>query len=114
MLALAILSIANLVLEAVLPWKSQSSWLVVYIDVILTAFFLADFVLRVVTTPSTRTYLWRGGGILDLLSCSPGLRILRLSRIIRAVRIASYGRDSPRELSISSSRPVAGRTRARA
>ncbi len=87
MLALAILSIVNLVLEGVLEWKSQPWWLVVYIDVILTAFFLGDFVYRLATAPSRRRYLGRGGGVLDLLSCSPGLRILRLFRIVRAVRI---------------------------
>jgi len=87
MLALAILSIANLVLEGVLEWKSQPWWLVVYIDIILTAFFLGDFVYRLTTATSKRAYLGRGGGVLDLLSCSPGLRILRLFRIVRAVRI---------------------------
>ena len=87
MLALALLSIANLVLYAALPWKSESWWLVVYVDVILTAFFLGDFAYRLSTAPSKRHYLGRGGGTLDLLSCSPGLRILRLFRIARAVRI---------------------------
>ncbi len=87
MLALAILSIANLVLYGVLPWESESWWLVAYIDLILTAFFLGDFFFRLVTAPSKRHYLGRGGGILDLLSCSPGLRIFRLFRIFRAVRI---------------------------
>ena len=65
MLALAILSIANLVLYGVLPWESESWWLVVYIDVVLTAFFLGDFFLRLATAPSKRHYLGRGGGILD-------------------------------------------------
>jgi voltage-gated potassium channel len=87
MLALALLSIVNLVLEAAFAWKSESWWLVVYIDVILTAFFLADFAYRLTTAPSKRRYLGRGGGVLDLLSCSPGLRIFRLFRIARAVRI---------------------------
>jgi voltage-gated potassium channel Kch len=87
MLALAVLSIANLLLITVLPFESQPWWLVVYVDVILTAFFLADFAYRLVTAPSKRRYLGRGGGVLDLLSCTPGLRILRVFRIIRAVRI---------------------------
>jgi voltage-gated potassium channel len=87
MLGLAVLSIVNLVLVSVLAWGSQPWWLVVYIDIILTAFFLGDFIFRLVTAPSKRQYLGRGGGILDLLSCSPGLRILRLFRIVRAVRI---------------------------
>ncbi len=87
MLGLAILSIINLVLVSVFEWGSQHWWLVVYIDIILTAFFLGDFAYRLTTARSKRAYLGRGGGVLDLLSCSPGLRILRLFRIVRAVRI---------------------------
>jgi voltage-gated potassium channel len=87
MLALAVLSIVNLVLVGVFAWESQHWWLVVYIDIILTAFFLGDFAYRLITATSKRAYLGRGGGILDLLSCSPGLRILRLFRIVRAVRV---------------------------
>jgi voltage-gated potassium channel len=87
MLGLAVLSIVNLVLIGVLAWGSQPWWLVVYVDIILTAFFLGDFAFRLVTASSKKHYLGRGGGILDLLSCSPGLRILRLFRIVRAVRI---------------------------
>ena len=59
----------------------------VYIDAFLTVFFVADFIFRLVTAPSKKRYMGRGGGVLDLLSCSPGLRILRLFRIVRAVRI---------------------------
>ena len=87
MLAMAMLSIANLVLLAVLPWQSQEWWLVAYVDGILTVFFLFDFTLRFVTSSSRGEYMVRGGGILDLLSCTPGLRILRVFRIVRAVRI---------------------------
>jgi len=87
MLGLAVLSIVNLVLYAVFAWESQPWWLVGYIDIILTAFFLGDFAYRLLTAPSKRRYLGRGGGVLDLLSCSPGLRIFRLFRIFRAVRI---------------------------
>lgn len=88
MLALALLSIANLILFAALPWESQQWWLVVYVDAVLTVFFLGDFAYRLHTAPSRSRYLGRGGGALDLLSCTPGLRILRLFRIVRAVRIS--------------------------
>ena len=100
MLGLAVLSIVNLVLYAVFAWESQPWWLVGYIDIILTAFFLGDFAYRLLTAPSKRRYLGRGGGVLDLLSCSPGLRILRLFRIVRAVRIIRRlgGRRMLREL----------------
>ena len=100
MLALAILSIVNIVLEAVLPWESQSWWLVIYVDIILILFFLGDFFYRLKTAPSKRGYLWRGGGILDFLSCTPGLRIFRIFRILRAVRVIRKlgGRRMVREL----------------
>lgn len=87
MLGLALLSILNLILAAVLPFHSQQWWLVFWVDVILTVFFLSDFAYRLVTAPSRRQYLGRGGGVLDLLSCVPGLRIFRVFRILRAVRI---------------------------
>lgn len=87
MLGLALLSIVNLVLYAVFPWESEQWWLVAYVDIILTAFFLGDFAYRLATAPSKRHYLGRGGGVLDLLSCAPGLRILRVFRIVRAVRV---------------------------
>ena len=100
MLGLAVLSIVNLVLVGVFEWGSQHWWLVVYIDIILTAFFLGDFCFRLVTAPSRRFYLGRGGGILDLLSCTPGFRIFRLFRIVRAGRIIRRlgGRQMVREL----------------
>jgi voltage-gated potassium channel Kch len=86
-LAISLLSILNLVLEAALPWESQGWQLILYVDVGLTLIFLADFFYRLTTAPSRLHYLGRGGGVLDLLSCTPGLRILRLFRIVRAVRI---------------------------
>jgi voltage-gated potassium channel len=100
MLGLALLSIANLVLLGVFKWESQHWWLVVYVDIVLTAFFLGDFIYRLATAPSRTHYLGRGGGVLDLLSCAPGFRIFRLFRIFRAVRIIRRlgGRQTLREL----------------
>jgi voltage-gated potassium channel Kch len=87
MLGLAVLSIVNLGLMAVFEWQSQHWWLVLYVDAVLTIFFVGDFVYRLVTATSKGRYLGRGGGVLDLVSCAPGLRILRLFRIVRAARI---------------------------
>jgi hypothetical protein len=89
MLGLAVLSIVNLVLVGVLAWGSQPWWLVVYVDIILTAFFLGDFAFRLVPAPSKKHYLGRGGGILDLLSCSPGLRLPSSSRRSRRCALVS-------------------------
>jgi voltage-gated potassium channel len=85
-LAISTMSIANMVLTAMLPFRSQSWWLVAFVDAALTIIFLADFIYRLVTAPTKRWYL-RHGGIFDLLGCIPGLRIFRLFRIVRAVRI---------------------------
>lgn len=86
-LAVSILSIMNLALAGVLPFRSQSWWLVAYVDIGLTLIFVIDFAFRLLTAPSKRGYVVRGGGVFDLLGCLPGLRIFRLFRIVRAVRI---------------------------
>jgi voltage-gated potassium channel Kch len=87
MLAMAVLSILNLVLLFVFSTRSQSWWLVTFIDASLTIVFVIDFVYRLKTAPSKRGYFVGQKGYLDLLSCVPGLRIFRLFRIVRAVRI---------------------------
>lgn len=87
MLAMAVLSIFNLLLSFAFPTRSQSWWLIAYVDSILTIVFFSDFVYRLKTAPSRRGYFIQEKGYLDLLSCVPGLRIFRLFRIVRAVRI---------------------------
>jgi voltage-gated potassium channel len=85
-LAISIFSIVNLALAAMVPFKSQSWWVIVYVDVALTIIFVSDFTYRLTTAPSKARYL-RHGGVLDFLGCLPGLRIFRLFRIVRAIRI---------------------------
>ena len=87
MLAVAILSIANLPLLIVFPWGSQSWQLVVFVEAALTLIFVIDFGYRLKTAPSKWGYFYGQKGFLDLLSCAPALRIFRLFRIVRAVRI---------------------------
>ena len=86
-LAISIMSIVNLALMAIFPYKSQHWWLVVYIDTGLTIIFVSDFTYRLTTSPSKLRYMGRGGGTFDLLACVPALRIFRLFRIVRAGRI---------------------------
>jgi voltage-gated potassium channel len=86
-LAVAILSIANLVLLAVFPWESQSWYLVLFVEGALTLIFAIDFVYRLETAQSKSGYFFRQKGFLDLLSCVPTLRIFRIFRIVRAIRI---------------------------
>jgi voltage-gated potassium channel len=85
-LAISVMSIVNMAMLFVLPFESQSWWLVAIIDAVLTIIFLVDFTYRLTTAPTKRWYL-RHGGVFDFLGCIPGLRIFRLFRIVRAVRI---------------------------
>lgn len=87
MLAMAILSIVNLPLSFLFPTRSQSWWLIAFVDAALTLVFAIDFFYRLRTAPSKRGYFFAGKGYLDLLSCVPGLRFFRLFRIVRAIRI---------------------------
>src|SRR5262249_37236500 len=86
-LAMAILPNVNSRLPFIYEFRSQSWWLVMYIECVLTIVFVADFIYRLRTATSKRRYFFRGGGIFDLLSCVPLLRIFRLFRIVRAWRI---------------------------
>ena len=86
-LAISVLSILNMVLAVVLPFESQSWWLVASIDAALTIIFLGDFTYRLLTAPTKWWYLRHGGGVFDFLGCIPGLRIFRLFRIVRAIRL---------------------------
>ena len=87
MLAMAILSIANLPLLIIFPSESQKWYLVLFIEFALTLVFVIDFAFRLKTARSKWGYFYHQKGFLDLLSCLPALRIFRLFRIVRAVRI---------------------------
>jgi voltage-gated potassium channel len=87
MLAMAVLSIANLPLLVIYSYESQPWYLVLFIEASLTLVFLIDFVYRITTAPSKTGYFFGQQGFLDLLSCVPALRIFRLFRVVRAVRI---------------------------
>lgn len=87
MLAMAILSIANLPLLVYFPYESQRWYLVLFVEGALTLVFVIDFVYRLKTAPSKTGYFIGQKGFLDLLSCVPSLRIFRIFRVVRAVRI---------------------------
>jgi voltage-gated potassium channel len=87
MLAMAILSIANLPLLVIFPYESQKWYLVLFVESALTLVFVIDFVYRLNTAKSKWGYFYGQKGFLDLLSCVPALRIFRLFRVVRAVRI---------------------------
>src|SRR5262245_63364025 len=73
MLAMAILSIANLPLLLIYANGSQSWQLVLMIEGILTIAFVVDFVYRLKTARSKAGYFIGQRGYLDLLSCLPAL-----------------------------------------
>jgi hypothetical protein len=59
MLAMAILSIANLPLLFIFSYQSQSWYLVMFVEAALTIIFLIDFVYRLKTAPSKSGYFER-------------------------------------------------------
>jgi voltage-gated potassium channel Kch len=85
-LAISIISIANMAMLFIFEFESAYWWVVADIDVVLTLIFVLDFVYRLRTAPSKSGYL-RHGGAFDFLGCLPGLRIFRVFRIVRAVRV---------------------------
>jgi voltage-gated potassium channel len=95
MLAMAVLSIANLPLLVIFPTGSEKWQLVMFIEAALTLVFIIDFAYRLKTASSKWGYFYRQKGYLDLLSCVPALRVFRLFRILRAVRIVR-GLGGPR------------------
>jgi hypothetical protein len=74
MLAMAILSIANLPLSFLFPFKSQSWWLIAFVDSLLTIVFVIDFGYD--SRPASTQFIVGGGT--STCGLHPGLRI-RLS-----------------------------------
>jgi Ion transport protein len=92
-LLLSLLSLANIVLAAIL-WSDDARDVVLVVDGVLCIVFLADFAYRLFTADSKREYFLQGGGWLDLIGSlpAPGLRLARLFRVMRAWRaIRAYG-----------------------
>jgi voltage-gated potassium channel len=92
-LALSAISLVNIVL-LLLPLHDDANAIILIVDGSLCIVFLADFLYRLRAAESKRTYMWRGGGWLDLLGSVPvpGFRIARAYRVFRAaIRIRRYG-----------------------
>jgi voltage-gated potassium channel Kch len=84
-LILSVLSLVNLLL-LLLPLDPVVHNIVLIVDFVFTAIFLADFFTRLVRAPSKRGYFLGQGGWLDLLGSISLLRIARLFRVIRVGR----------------------------
>lgn len=84
-LMLSLLSIVNWILYFILTDQDVVR-VILIVDLILSAIFLADFLYRLFTAESKRRYFFRQLGWLDLLASLPlpQVKIARLGRIIRA------------------------------
>ena len=87
-LAVSVLSIANLVFLFTLPLP-ESREIIRVCDIVLSAILLLDFGFRLVIAPSRRDYLLRQFGWLDFLGSLPfpGVRLARFLRVARVVRL---------------------------
>ena len=90
-LLLSIMSVANMVFFAIAaivnPQGGPAQDVVLIMDAILTPIFLFDFLYRLLTAPSKRSYFFRGWGWADLLATIPMFRIFRLFRMVRVARL---------------------------
>jgi voltage-gated potassium channel len=85
-LAIAILSIINLVLLLLIRDPSIEQ-VVTIVDAILIIIFAIDFGRRIAIATDKRAYITRGLGWLDLISIIPLLRIARILRVVRVFRL---------------------------
>jgi voltage-gated potassium channel len=87
-LALSILSVANIVAAAVVPLP-ETRRVIVTIDLVLSFIFLGDFAFRLFSAPTKRSYFLHQRGWLDLLGSLPipTVRVFRLFRVARVTRL---------------------------
>jgi len=87
-LAVSVLSIANLVLLFALPLP-ETREIIRVCDIVLSVILLLDFGFRLIIAPSRRAYLIQQYGWLDFLGSLPfpGVRLARVFRIVRVIRL---------------------------
>jgi voltage-gated potassium channel len=84
-LGVALLSLGNAVIFGLVRSDAVAQ-VVAIVDIGVTFVFVIDFLTRLARARSRRAYLIRQYGWLDLLSCIPGLRLVRLIRAFAVVR----------------------------
>ena len=90
-LLLSLLSIANTAI-VLLPFGSSVQQVALLVDGLIAPVFLVDFLYRLTTAPSRRTYVVRRYGWADLLSAVPILGLFRIFRVVRVIRLLrAYG-----------------------
>ena len=91
-IAVSVLSVANLVLMYVPGLDPDAVNVIQAINFVLTIIFLGDFSYRMISAGSRKYYFFSDWGWADLLASIPALRILRVFRIFKAYRLLSkYG-----------------------
>src|SRR3954453_2816552 len=87
-LAVSVLSVANLILLFALPLP-ESREIIRVCDVVLSTILLLDFGFRLIIARSRRDYLIQQYGRLDFLGTLPlpGVRLARFFRIVRLIRL---------------------------
>ena len=91
-LAVSLLSLANLILAIALPLP-ESRQIIQVCDVVLSGILLLDFGLRLISAPSRRDYLIRQYGWLDCLGSLP-IQLVRPIRVFRIVRVLRLLRNT--------------------
>ena len=99
-----------------LPLRPAVDAILLFVDFILCAFFLFDFLLCLRRAPDKVGYFVRGGGWLDLLGTIPAVpglpwtALFRLARLNRLVRIIRHLQGEDRDEVIADARDAPART----
>ncbi len=95
MLGLTILSLSNLAIIAIAQLEEVGE-IALTVEVAITAIFAGDFLRRLSNATNRRSYVLHGYGWIDLIGCIPGLRVVRIVRVGRALhRLRDYGGVRP-------------------
>jgi voltage-gated potassium channel len=94
-LGLTLLSFCNIIIVLIAQLEEVGE-VALTVDITITVAFVVDFVRRFTLAPNRRAYMQRGFGWLDLIGCLPGLRIVRMIRVVTSVRrLRNYGGVRP-------------------
>ncbi len=82
------LAVANVVIVLLAGPASVAGEVAILIEIAITPVFLFDFLYRLATSASRRSYVIRRWGWADLIAVIPLLRLFRLARVVATVREA--------------------------
>ena len=103
-------------LGLLLPLKPAADAILLWVDFILCAFFLFDFLLSLRRSPNKTDYFLKRGGWLDLLGAIPAVpglawtALFRLARLNRFIRIIKHLRGKDRDEVIADVREAPAQT----